>query len=115
MDRCDPFPCSRFPLVKFGDVVVSGEQSRGVITVITPPHAPGQKQVTVQMGQAGDPRALYTMYSTLDDLRASFPNLPDGKYRIEVVSLDVPFLHALYALASVTNNRTQLVTAIASH
>jgi hypothetical protein len=62
----------------------------------------------------GDDRAFYAKYATLGDLRASFPNLPDGKYRISVVSLDGSFIHTLFALASVTNNRTQLVTAIGS-
>ena len=47
----------------------------------------------------------YAAYAMLGDLRLEFPELPQGTYRID---LEGP----VWGLASVTNNRTQLVTAI---
>lgn len=46
------------------------------------------------------------------DLHAEFPAIPDGAYRIEIVP-QTPAGFRTWALATVTNNATQLVTAIA--
>lgn len=54
----------------------------------------------------------YAQYAFLGDLRAEFPSLPEDTYRIYIANADPVYLHKLWALASVTNNRTQLVTAI---
>lgn len=58
-------------------------------------------------------RMFHAQHGALGDLRLEFPNLPEGAYRITVTSVDPTFVHTLYPLVSVTNNRTQLVTAIA--
>ena len=55
---------------------------------------------------AGD--LFHAHFGTLGELRTEFPNLPEGSYRITVRG-QVP----VFPLVSVTNNRTQLVTAIA--
>ena len=49
-------------------------------------------------------------YAQISDLRAAFPQLAAGRYRIEVTS-DAGWLRVL---ATVTNNSTQLITAIPS-
>lgn len=55
---------------------------------------------------AGD--LFHAHFGTLGDLRTEFPNLPEGSYRITIRAPAPTF-----PLVSVTNNRTQLVTAIA--
>ncbi|HYC93649.1 MAG TPA: IPT/TIG domain-containing protein [Thermoanaerobaculia bacterium] len=49
---------------------------------------------------------------TLGELRTEFPNLPEGSYRITVRAVAPELSRPVFPLASVTNNRTQLVTAI---
>jgi hypothetical protein len=58
-------------------------------------------------------RMMHAQFGTLGELRTEFPNLPEGIYRITVTPTDPVFIHTVYPLVSVTNNRTQLVTAIA--
>ena len=47
-------------------------------------------------------------YAFISDLRAAFPQLPDGRYRVEVT----PVKFNGWAFASSTNNDTQLVTTV---
>ncbi|HEU4886467.1 MAG TPA: hypothetical protein VFV49_01175 [Thermoanaerobaculia bacterium] len=58
----------------------------------------------------------YFSYGFVGDLRTLFPGLPEGSYRLEITAPDVErsFIHPLHALVSVTNNETQLVTAISA-
>src|SRR6185369_8100045 len=51
---------------------------------------------------------LLASYAFIPDLRAAFPQLPDGRYRIEVT----PVKFTGWAFASSTNNDTQLVTTV---
>jgi hypothetical protein len=64
--------------------------------------------------QTTELRPNHFEYAFAGDVRALFPALADGNYRLEIQATDPVYLHPLYALVSVTNNRTQLVTAIAS-
>jgi hypothetical protein len=58
-------------------------------------------------------RMFHAQFGALGDLRLEFPNLPEGTYRITVTPVEPVFIHTVFPLVSVTNNRTQLVTAIA--
>jgi hypothetical protein len=48
-------------------------------------------------------------YALISDLAAAFPGIASGQYRIELTSMNNEWV---WAFASVTNNTTQLVTAI---
>lgn len=63
--------------------------------------------------QDGLPGQFQAHYNMLGDLRTELPNLPEGSYRITVRPAQPALARKVFPLVSVTNNRTQLVTAIA--
>ncbi len=85
---------------------IYGDSGRFTAQVtFTPMH--GGTAVTKTVSVDG-PADAFHAGMTFVDVGAMFPELAEGAYRVDVVGNGVP----LWALASVTNNRTQLVTAI---
>lgn len=85
---------------------------RITLTPIDGGAGPVSKTLTLNVTPADRFFMAYAQASFIGDLRNEFPELAEGTYRIDVQNADPVFVHALWALASVTNNRTQLVTAV---
>lgn len=85
------------------------------VTSLTGPEILASRVLTLRepIEEPGSVRGFHAQFATIGDLRAAFPELPDGNYRIIVKPLDPVFVLTVYPLASVTNNATQMVTAIA--
>jgi len=73
-----------------------------------------EKEVRLESPQpdSGFPFVPVPAFLQIGDLRAELPQLQPGRYRIEVTSNTID---RLWMLATVTNNETQFVTAIAPH
>lgn len=85
------------------------------VTSLTGPEILVSRVITLRepIEEPGLVRQYHTQFATIGDLRAEFPQLPDGNYRIVLTALEPVFIQTLYPLVSVTNNATQMVTAIA--
>ncbi|HJQ37074.1 MAG TPA: hypothetical protein VKB93_08040 [Thermoanaerobaculia bacterium] len=93
---------SRAGLRIFGEY--AGFNAKVTFTPIDGGTTAATKSVLVNAPQPND--GFHASMAFIGDVRAVFPELADGTYRVDIEGAP------LWALVSVTNNRTQLVTAI---
>jgi len=77
------------------------------ITSLTDSHNAAFVRLSLSYDSASDDFPYAPGYATINDLRAA-TSLPEGQYRVEVI----PQNYTGWAFVAVTNNETQLVTAI---
>ncbi len=85
------------------------------VTSLTGPEILASRVLTLRepVEEPGLARMFHAQLATIGDLRKEFPQLSEGNYRITVRPLEPVFVQTVYPLVSVTNNVTQMVTAIA--